>query len=80
MDDDDDVADNFNDDESMLVDGVDDDDNFNNAESMMVNGDDGDDGDDLHLLLDVPQLLFKLLSFGLVGRFDVLKMGNSYLK
>ena len=40
----------------------------------------GDDGDDLHLLLDVPQLLFKLLSLGLVGRFDVLKMGNSYLK
>ena len=61
----------------MMVDGVDDDDNFNNAESMMVNV---DDGDDLHLLLDVPQLLFKLLSLGLVGRFDVLKMGNSYLK
>ena len=40
----------------------------------------GDDGDDLHLLLDVPQLLFKLLSLGLVGRFDVFKMGNSYLK
>ena len=78
--DDDDVADNFNDDESMLVDGVDDDDNFNNAISMMVNGDDGDDGDDLHLLLDVPQLFFKLLSLGLVGCFDVLKMGNSYLK
>ena len=58
----------------MMVCGVDDDDNFNNDESMMVNG------DDLHLLLDVPQLLFKLLSFGLVGRFDVLKMGNSYLK
>ena len=67
MDDDDDVFDNFNDDESMMVGGVDD-------ESMMVNG------DDLHLLLDVPQLLFKLLSLGLVGRFDVLKMGNSYLK
>ena len=61
-------------DESMMVGGVDDDDNFNNDKSMMVNG------DDLHLLLDVPQLLFKLLSFGLVGRFDVLKMGNSYLK
>ena len=61
-------------DESMMVGGVDDDDNFNNDESMMVNG------DDLHLLLDVPQLLFKLLSLGLVGRFDVLKMGNSYLK
>ena len=61
----------------MMVDGVDDDDNFNNDESMMVNF---DDGDDLHLLLDVPQLLFKLLSLGLVGRFDVLKMGNSYLK
>ena len=62
----------------MMVGGVDDDDNFNNDDgSMMVNG---DDGDDLHLLLDVPQLLFKLLSFGLVGRFDVLKMGNSYLK
>ena len=77
MDNDDDVADNFNDDESMMIDGVDDDDNFNNAESMMVNG---DDGDDLHLLLDVPQLFFKLLSLGLVGCFDVLKMGNSYLK
>ena len=58
----------------MMVGGVDDDGNFNNDKSMMVNG------DDLHLLLDVPQLLFKLLSFGLVGRFDVLKMGNSYLK
>ena len=60
-----------------MVYGVDDDDNFTNDESMMVNF---DDGDDLHLLLDVPQLLFKLLSLGLVGRFDVLKMGNSYLK
>ena len=74
---DDDVAYGFIDDELMVVDGVDDDDNFNNDESMMVNV---DDGDDLHLLLDVPQLLFKLLSLGLVGRFDVLKMGNSYLK
>ena len=76
-DDDDDVAYGFIDDELMVVDGVDNDDNFNNDESMMVNV---DDGDDLHLLLDVPQLLFKLLSLGLVGRFDVLKMGNSYLK
>ena len=76
-DDDDDVAYDFIDDELMVVDGVDNDDNFNNDESMMVNF---DDGDDLHLLLDVPQLLFKLLSLGLVGRFDVLKMGNSYLK
>ena len=74
---DDDVAYGFIDDELMVVDGVDNDDNFNNDESMMVNV---DDGDDLHLLLDVPQLLFKLLSLGLVGRFDVLKMGNSYLK
>ena len=57
-----------------MVGSVDDDDNFNNDESMMVNG------DDLHLLLDVPQLFFKLLSLGLVGCFDVLKMGNSYLK
>ena len=58
----------------MMVGGVDDDGNFNNDKSMMVNG------DDLHLLLDVPQLFFKLLSLGLVGCFDVLKMGNSYLK
>ena len=39
-----------------------------------------DVGDDLHLLLDVPQLLFKLLRLGLVGCFDVLEVGDPDLE
>ena len=36
--------------------------------------------DDLHLLLNVPQLLLILLRLKLVGRLDVLKVGDPDLK
>ena len=44
---------------------------------MVINdgADDVDDAD-LHLLLDVPQLLFELLCLKLIGCLDVLKVGN----
>ena len=57
--------------DDVVDDDADDDDDYGGAD---------DDDDDLHLLLDVPQLLFILLCFELIGRLDVLKVGDPDLK